>query len=155
MKRKRKWETVKTKDQQWQTIRLKFPFKHFASRWEHLSDDATRNNRIQARYRLDQICKSHFSSLSIRSFVHVPNVLYVYVSPLPAKDIDWTEFAYVQFRGKTRNVLAYPSLPRPWIYVRRINRSDHSFQHVREIGIRPKKFSTRSNETELFLPILC
>ena len=45
MKRKRKWETVKTKDQQ--TIRLKFPFKHFASRWEHLSGDATRNNRIQ------------------------------------------------------------------------------------------------------------
>lgn len=32
-------------------------------------------------------------------------------SLLPAKDIDWTEFAYVQFRGKTRNVLAYPSLP--------------------------------------------
>lgn len=77
MKRKRKWETVKTKDQQWQTIRLKFPFKHFASRWEHLSDDATRNNRIQARYRLDQICKSHFSSLSIRSFVHVRNVLCI------------------------------------------------------------------------------
>lgn len=40
------------------------------------------------------------------------NVLRFTFSPLPAeKDIDWTEFAYVQFRGKTRNVLAYPSLP--------------------------------------------
>lgn len=161
MKRKRKWETVKTKDQQ--TIRLKFPFKHFASRWEHLSGDATRNNRIQIPD-IDSIKYANpiFLRFSIRSY-HVSrfreNVLRFTFSPLPAeKDIDCTEFAYVQFRGKTRNVLAYPSLPhRAWIYVRRINRSDHSFQHVGEIGIGPKKFSTRSNGMGLFanVRILC